>query len=293
MDFKKGDRVIHKNAPAWGIGEIIELSGGPYCKIFFVNHGYTEISKDSLDFLKKIEGKDAVHPLLDNLRLPSQDNNLKFRSFGNLVSSFIKIFPQGFYDNEYIKHERTYKVEAHDMTADLLNEASLTDLIEIKQYSELCLKALKVVNKTNLIFPNEKMALKDGLKSVEHQKIFSVALFDILYGDDEMSKRFDHFANALEEIKAAKWTTQTYFLFLAFPEKYMFMKPSVTKYAADAFGFELYYRSEINWKSYESLLCFSKYISDELPKISDYLQPRDMIDVQSFVWSSVPGKYTA
>jgi hypothetical protein len=206
---------------------------------------------------------------------------------------FSQIFPKGFYDDEYLKHERAYKVEAHKLITDLLNKSAFTDLIERGDHEEVCLHALKVVNKTNLIFPNEKMALKDGLKTAENKKLFSNALFGLLHGTDELSKRFECFATILEKINAAKWTTQTYFLFLAFPERYMFMKPSVTQYAADAFAFELHYRSEINWNSYERLLLFSQYVTDELTGISDYLKPRDMIDTQSFIWSSVPGKYTA
>jgi len=293
MELKKGDRVRYEKATAWGLGEIIELTGGPYCKIFFVNHGETTIGKDFMKFLTQIEGKDAAHPLLDNLRLPDQNKEVKFRYIGNLVALFSQIFPKGFYDDEYLKHERAYKVEAHNLMTNLLSESTFMDLIELGEYEEICLHALKVVNKTNLIFPNEKMALKDGLKSPENKKLFSTTLFDLLYSSDELSKRFECFATVLEKINAVKWTTQTYFLFLTFLGKYMFMKPSVTQYAADVFAFELHYRSEINWNSYERLLLFSQYVSDELSKISDYLKPRDMIDTQSFIWSSVPGKYTA
>jgi len=71
------------------------------------------------------------------------------------------------------------------------------------------------------------------------------------------------------------------------------MKPSVTQSAADAFAFELNYSTEINWNSYEKLMRFSQYVSDELSKSGDALKPRDMIDVQSFIWSSAPGKYIA
>jgi hypothetical protein len=293
MEFKKGDRLINEKAPEWGLGKIIEFTGGPYCKIFFVNKGEKTIGIDYMKFLRKIEGKDASHPLFDNLRLPGQRKDVKFLSIETLVSLFLRIFPNGFYDEGYLKNERTYKVQAHTLMINLLNQSAFADLMELKEYEEICQHILKVVNKTNLIFPNEKMALKDGLRSAENKQLFSNALFDLLYGSDELSVSFERFATVLEKINAAKWTTQTYFLFLSFPEKYMFMKPSVTQYAADAFAFELHYRPEINWESYERLLLFSQYVSNELSKISDYLKPRDMIDTQSFIWSSVPGKYTS
>ena len=112
---------------------------------------------------------------------------------------------------------------------------------------------------------------------------------NLLYGPSTLNERFDDFKHCLEELSALKWTTQTYFLFVRFPDKYMFMKPTVTKSAAQAFAFDLNYSSKINWLSYESLLTFSQYIFNELPKLNDSLTPRDMIDVQSFVWSSVKG----
>ena len=69
------------------------------------------------------------------------------------------------------------------------------------------------------------------------------------------------------------------------------MKPTVTKHTPAVFAFELNYKSEINWNSYERLLAFANYVSQELSKLDDYLHPRDMIDVQGFIWCSAPGKY--
>jgi len=59
MNIKKGDRVIHRKAKEWGIGEILELGNGPRCRIFFANKVNTLISTDSLDLLEKVEGKSA------------------------------------------------------------------------------------------------------------------------------------------------------------------------------------------------------------------------------------------
>ena len=146
--------------------------------------------------------------------------------------------------------ERDYKIEAHELMLRLLNKSEYDKMLESEEYEEICSRALKIVNKTNLIFPNEKMALKDGLKSAENKKMFAVSLFQLLYGQSELSERFSIFAATLYSIEAAKWTTQTYFLFITYPDKYIFMKPSVTQSAADAFAFELNYSTEINWNSY-------------------------------------------
>jgi len=145
---------------------------------------------------------------------------------------------------------------------------------------------LRISNATNLIFPNEKMALKDGLESSSNQQAFATALCNLLYGDDDLKPRFERYADILESIGAAKWTIATYFLFIVYPEEYVFLKPTVTQNAADVSGFAINYRPGLNWLTYASVLAFANYLKTELVGLS----PRDMIDVQSFMWCIAPGK---
>jgi hypothetical protein len=153
-------------------------------------------------------------------------------------------------------------------------------LLAEDQYNEISRRSLKIMNATNLIFPNEKMALKDGVESKENKNIFSENLYGLLYGSGELESRFLTFAETLETIGAAKWTIATYFLYIMFPEKYIFVKPTATQNAATLSAFEIYYRPELNWRTYKSILEFSNYLKAELWE----LRPRDMIDVQSFMW---------
>lgn len=117
----------------------------------------------------------------------------------------------------------------------------LTALLSSNEHDEIVRRALKVVGSTNLIFPNEKMALKDGLTEPAAQKELAVALYGLLYGAENIEDRFQAFAAVLEDINAAKWTTASYFLFVVYPEKYMFVKPTITQHAAKLCAFELNY----------------------------------------------------
>ncbi|MBN2286918.1 MAG: hypothetical protein JXI43_10755, partial [Tissierellales bacterium] len=153
-------------------------------------------------------------------------------------------------------------------------------LLKSEDYAEITRLALRIVNATNLIFPNEKMSLKDGLDSVRSQKEFAEALHSLLFGREQLEHRFVAFANVLENINAAKWTTATYFLFIMHPDKYMFVKPTVTQYSSELCSFEINYRPQLNWLTYKSVLAFSRYLFSEISE----LKPRDMIDVQSFMW---------
>lgn len=197
-----------------------------------------------------------------------------------MKDKFCAQFPGGFSGAAYAQAERDYKVSAHELMRELLGKAAFTELFLSGDHSEICRRALKVVDKTNLVFPNEKMALKDGLKSAVAQTLFSKTLFSLIHGDSELEQRFTAFTNCLLEVGAAKWTVATYYLFVADPENQMFLKPRVTQEAADVCAFELNYRPELTWLTYKSVLEFSKYLMNELAD----LKPKDMIDVQSFIW---------
>ena len=52
------------------------------------------------------------------------------------------------------------------------------------------MRATKLVDATNLVFPNQKMQLKDALKSDVNQEKFAAALVDLLYGKDRYEEAF-------------------------------------------------------------------------------------------------------
>ena len=82
------------------------------------------------------------------------------------------------------------------------------------------------------------------------------------------------------------------FLFLAFPETQMFVKPEVTKYAAKVMGVDIDYRPEVNWPTYSRVIGSLKQLKHKLSEgRKEELVPRDMIDVQSFIWVIGPGYF--
>ena len=209
-----------------------------------------------------------------------REGDRKYQSLQESIEIFLEQYPLGFYGDRFIKCERDYKVQAHQLGQETLNKRELARLLSTDGFAEISRRVLGVSNATNLIFPNEKMSLRDGLRSPDSQAAFVKSLFDLLYGDDDLNLRFERYAGVLERIGAAKWTIATYFLFIVYPEQYAFLKPTVTQNAADISGFEINYRPALNWHTYRSVLAFSNYLKAELVELS----PRDMIDVQSFMW---------
>jgi hypothetical protein len=285
MEYKKGDRVKHPTKDDWGLGEVLADSNKENVKIFFVGAGKKTIALKYSQPIK-VQDSEKNHPVLDN---PANKNTLykvKYQSISKSIQYFLEQFPDGFYGMRFKEEERNYKDKAHILAVDTLGKEIFNTLLKNNEYAEIVKRSLKIVNATNLIFKNEKMALKDGLLTSDNQEKFAKALNNLLYGNGELEDRFNIFSKLLEDIDAAKWTTVSYFLFIFSPKQYMFIKPTITQYSAELCGREINYKPQLNWLTYKSVSDFSKDLFNELSE----LKPRDMIDVQSFMWCIAPSK---
>jgi hypothetical protein len=197
---------------------------------------------------------------------------------------FLQFFPKGFTDETYIAWERDYKWQAHVQFEEKLNKDKFYKLLTEKIYHEIARKTITIESKTNLLFSFEKMALRDGVKGTG-SKLFAEGLYSFIYGNESMQIRFEKFSEVLSKLprkqtRVLTWPLMTVFGFIAKPLEFIFLKPRVTQRAATEYGFDFIYESKPNWKTYQSLLDFAKQIRKD---ISD-LKPRDMIDIQSFIW---------
>lgn len=302
--YKSGDRIKHATKTEWGIGEVLADEAGGRVKIFFEDVGAKEFDLTHAKFVSLI-GDEAVSDYLTALvnhykaelknPVPTGKKKPAFMSFSKAVENFLSYFPTGFQDTEYLtgkSSERQYKVDANVLMLELLGKDIFHRLLERREYREIHDRAKRVVNKTNLISPYEKIWFSNGIAAEANQQRFAESLFDLLYGDGELKVRFELFAELLSEIGAAKWPIATYFLFITFPQTQMFLKPVVTQDAANVLGQEINYKPEINWLTYSQVLALANRISAELHKDGrEILAPRDMIDVQSFMWITAPGYF--
>jgi len=244
--------------------------------VYFVNAGEKALKDPPL---RVVTGEAADNVFLDN-RIKGSRKGAVHTSIPDAITNFLATFPEGFSDPKYLKDERNYKVEAHQLMTELLGPRPFAKLLKAKEHDGIVSRALKVVSKTNLIFPQEKMALNDGLKSDEAKSSFSNCLHDLLHGTGEAAERFMAWATHLASINAAKWTIASYFPFILHIDKYMFIKPTPTKSAASACGFEINYTTALNWQTYDSVQNFATVLREHIGS----MKPRDMIDVQTFIW---------
>ena len=205
---------------------------------------------------------------------------------------FLRFYPGGFRDPDYVGLERDYKWQAHVRWHTLLAPAAYRALLKDERYADIAAHAVRVESRTNLLFSFEKMALRDAVKGAAGSRIFAEGLYEFLYGRADLERRFENWCDAIAELpriqtRVLTWPVATVFGFIAEPASHMFMKPNVTRAAAQAYGYDFRYLSKPSWAPYASLLDFAATVR----RGQRELKPRDMIDLQSFIWVQGSDEY--
>lgn len=204
--------------------------------------------------------------------------NPKYVGYPGARNRFLHFFPNGFHSNGYEANERDYKVAAREK---LIQLVPLAGAAEGSGFGEA---VLSVFRATNLLSPFEKTRLQAVLRDhCADAFIRAVARFTV----NPTTAVLLDMERALMPHDAAKWTVVTYLPFLWRPETHMFLKPEVTKDFAARVGhrFASDYEPRLKLDVYHNLLDLASETERELVD----LEPRDRIDVQSFIW--VVGDY--
>lgn len=205
---------------------------------------------------------------------------------------FLRFFHEGFRDETYIAWERGYKQRASERWKEHLAQPVFRRLLAERDYAEISSRAMKSLSGTNLLFSFESMALRDALRTPAGGRSFAEGLYQLLHGRSALETRFENWCDVVASLpkKQSRVFTHpvvTVFGFLAQPETHIFLKPTVTRTAAARYGFDFSYRSRPSWEVYRSLLDFAAVLEADLPD----LKPRDMIDIQSFIWVTGSAEY--
>lgn len=205
---------------------------------------------------------------------------------------FLRFFPGGFRDETYLDWERNYKWEAHERWESVLGRAAYRKLLADEAYAEIAAHAVSTESRTNLLFSFEKMALRDAVKPPAGARAFAIGLYDFLYGTGSEARKFERWCEVVgslprRQTRVLTWPVVTVFGFIARPDAHVFLKPNVTRLAAKEYGVDFAYVSRPNWDTYASLLAFADTVARDLRD----LKPRDMIDIQSFIWVQGSDEY--
>jgi hypothetical protein len=201
------------------------------------------------------------------------------------LRKFLYYFPGGYQGKKYLAWERDYKWNAHLAWIDKLNKQTFKNLLDTGEYLEIAKRAVTLESKTNLLFSFEKMALRDAVKTTNSAKIFAEGLYSYIYGNGSLRTKFEQYRDMIASLpvrqtRVLTWPVLTIFGFIADPSIHIYLKPTVTKRAAEKYKFDFHYSSKPSWETYSSLLDFAEVVKKNTAR---YI-PRDMIDIQSFIW---------
>jgi hypothetical protein len=173
-----------------------------------------------------------------------------------------------------------------------LGEAEFKRLLKAGENRAIADRAVAIEARTNLLFSFEKMALRDAVRSAAGAGKFAEALFEFLHGTAPLNDRFAMWCDAVSglprrQTRVLTWPLVTVFAFIAQPRIHFFLKPRVTRIAAELYGFDFAYQSRPQWETYSRVLAFAKAVRTDLLT----LRPRDMIDIQSFLWVQGSDEY--
>jgi hypothetical protein len=276
-----GDRVMHPNQQEWGVGKVLATTPDTL-DIFFVGAGRKKLSRSFVS-IEKVEGAASKHRLLDNLIATSEISNDHFVTIPMAIKRFMEGYQEGFDDSSFVKATRSANMAGHKFCTQLLSQEELSRLVEEGKFEDICDRARHVESTANLLTKLERKALHDTLETPACQKLFSLALAELFYGAESEEARFKHFLRTLGILNLNKWTYATLFSFIRYPQQHALIKPTVIQNAAKALCWRINYKPEPNWKTYDAILRLYSYVRTNL--LEEGLIPRDLIDVQSFIWA--------
>ena len=218
--------------------------------------------------------------------------NVNYMGAARCRRKFELFYPDGFQDETYLVAERSYKERAHLEWETQLGAAAFRKLLARGEFRQIADIAVRIESRTNLLFSFEKMALRDAVRSAEGARGFARGLFDFLHGGGRPEARFARWVEAIaalprRQTRVLTWPLVTVFGFIARPDEHIFLKPRVTQAAAKAYGYAFEYKSRPAWPTYASLLGFAERVRRDTRDLA----PRDMIDLQSFIWVQGSDEY--
>ena len=205
---------------------------------------------------------------------------------------FLHFFPGGFQDETYLAWERDYKWQAHIEWQTQLHQNEYRRLLKARRYADIAARVVKIEARTNLLFSFEKMALRDAVREPHGARLFALELYEFLHGPEDDKASFERWFEAVgrlprKQTRVLTWPVVTVMGFIAQPAKHIFLKPTVTRAGAREYGYDFAYRSRPSWETYKSLLDFAAVIRRDLRDLA----PRDMIDLQSYIWVQGSDEY--
>lgn len=280
--------------PDWGVGLVVQ-DLPPYRIFFFENAGEKKFIKDKVKGLVPVTleagelaalrtratGRRSSSPAKTPSRKPGA-KKARFTTVATQLPVFERLFPGGFAGEAFVK-ERADK----DAAIALANEKLSAAAFGSESVDEMFARACAVLGATNIVFPIEGLIPFKQLAGGDREKAVA-GLKDLLHGTGSLGARIERFTSTLAlkdgkgQAKKVTWPLATVFAGLFDPKANVSVKPTAFATQAAIVGVSVDKTQAVDETGYGLFLDVAKRTEQQL--VTAGLQPRDLMDVYTFIW---------
>lgn len=289
--LKKGMRVRHTSRPEWGVGQVLVDANDQDVRVFFEEGGEKTFGSGAFGKLCLVSGAEANSSLLDNLALPGLGKSQPMATMNQAKVRFLELFPGGLHGKRAQEEEREYKDKLAELARSLYAPDQLQKTLHARRYDDIVHLAGQLIKAPGNNFPAsfEKMKFADAMKTCARKEAFARAFCGWVLPAQPKEEAFKPLASELVSMGIAKWPIMTSWRFLLHPQTDALIKPENLQKAAKLSCFEINYKPDLNWLTYWSVLQFYEHVRGQISELA----PKDMIDVQNFIWCIDQDQYPA
>jgi hypothetical protein len=300
----------HVDHPEWGHAIVLEDLSDRW-RLFFEHGGAKVFLKKGTSPLKRVElGAEEAVAVDDRLRgratkkhasaktkakKPSSTKAApSFASFDEQVAWFEKKFPGGFPGQVFVLEERGEpgvkgKKGYKEAAIALARERLSPERFASADVDALFASAKALVGATTIAFPQEG-AIPFGAVAPETRPGLIAALGELLHGAEDYGVRLDRFVRSLDlrnaegGPKPVTWPLATLLPALYAPNEHVCVKPTYFSWQANLVGRDVEKSQPVTAAGYTAFREVALLTRERLLERGN--QPRDLMDVYSFIWRS-------
>ena len=292
----------HSQRPEWGMALLAWERNGRRAyqfedgKLRKIQEGYYDL----LDPVEDSEGpttavRNNLQAAIKALKGGSEHKVYKaVCTFEQQVALFIKLYPKGFKDPEWIEDKRgtedgralkRHRVPSMIAAQEALAPASAGSLIDEGRQEELAETVLNVLADTNLV----PLSHVKSLRALDEDQLaeYAEVVFDLVHGEGSFDDRFQTYLDTLTRLLDGRpsWREATALIALTHPQEHVAVRRSAFIRQAGSIAPTGAYSRKPKVDAYRSFRRVALGVRKRL-KAANH-EPTDFLDVHDFIWTTL------
>jgi hypothetical protein len=298
-----GELYRHSKRPQWGIA-ILAWDHGDVRAYQFEDGRLRKFKKGYFKLMETVdEVRGSRESLVTNLTAAvkskrNRDDDAEeldpVAPFKAQVELFLKIYPGGFQDDEWIAEHRgrdsgsdlkRHREPVIQAVRDNLSADQCQEYLQDENFGGLVESVRSILSRTDLVSLTHIRVLK-GLDPDE-EKAVAESIADLLHGDEDFKIRFRGYVRVLTDIIGTRpsWRMATVLPALAFPQDHVCVRHSAFLRQAASISPKSKYSRQARVGPYQSFRQVAIAVRKRLQAAGQ--EPRDLLDVYDFVWTTL------